>query len=223
MKVEKLVHLHLYKERRKEVLLNGVCNDGKGCTQKHQEWFDVTVEYARSVVNIWAEWIQLEPYDNAGSLKSEWVQAFKIINWQMSDFEKTSWTKITSPITPSLKKEDEDKVKIKSETEVEDIESIPMHSNARRRVARHIKDEEAEAENNIKAKFDSIPEVPRTRIHTRLQVPVKKEEFRVKVKVEAVDEIQLPRPSRSTRVVRSLYTTTERESGFGKSQLVAAC
>jgi hypothetical protein len=42
-KVEFLVHRHLHKHRRREILISGACNGGKGCRHVHKEWFDVSM------------------------------------------------------------------------------------------------------------------------------------------------------------------------------------
>jgi hypothetical protein len=71
-KVERLVHASLYNQRRREALVNGACNNGRGCHVKHEEWFEVTLEILREVVGLWIRWFECIPYNNQGCLKSEW-------------------------------------------------------------------------------------------------------------------------------------------------------
>jgi hypothetical protein len=72
-KVESLVHSILYRERRRELLLSGACNGGKGCPTVHEEWFDVTLERLADVIERCKQWIRTWPYEN-GMLKPVWVE-----------------------------------------------------------------------------------------------------------------------------------------------------
>jgi hypothetical protein len=72
-KMESLVHAALYNQRRREALVNGACNNGRGCHKKHREWIEVTLEVLREVVRRWIRWFKCIPYDEQGCLKSEWV------------------------------------------------------------------------------------------------------------------------------------------------------
>jgi hypothetical protein len=73
-KMESLIHATLYHERRREALVNGACNDGRGCHKEHKEWFEVTLERLQEVVGEWIRWFERTPYDKDGHLKSEWVE-----------------------------------------------------------------------------------------------------------------------------------------------------
>jgi hypothetical protein len=97
MKVEKLVHRHLYSQNRHECLIDAACNGGKGCHKKHKEWFEgVSDDYAVSVAQAWVDWISLEPYDHEGVLKVEWVQQTKLFELRASGDIWMRWTKITA-------------------------------------------------------------------------------------------------------------------------------
>jgi hypothetical protein len=74
MKVEHLVHRQLHRQNRRECLVSGRCNNGRGCPSKHKEWFEgVSDAYAENVVRAWARWIERDPYDVDGYLKNVWV------------------------------------------------------------------------------------------------------------------------------------------------------
>jgi hypothetical protein len=73
-KVEFLVHRHLHKYRRREILISGACNGGKGCRHVHKEWFDVSSDLASFVVNAWVRWMSNVPYDEIGYLKPIWIE-----------------------------------------------------------------------------------------------------------------------------------------------------
>lgn len=98
MKVERLVHRHLHRERRKEILVNEACNDGKGCKKRHHEWFEgISNEYAQSVVQAWAGWIELRPYDEEGRLKPMWIEQIKLLNLYGDGDIWMEWTAIRVP------------------------------------------------------------------------------------------------------------------------------
>lgn len=73
-KMESLVHATLYHKRRREALVNGACNGGRGCGSKHREWIEVTRELLKEVVDVWMRWFESVPYDKDGCLKPEWVE-----------------------------------------------------------------------------------------------------------------------------------------------------
>jgi T5orf172 domain len=75
VRVEKLVHLSLANERRREVGQSGaVANMGGGCPGcgvNHKEWFEVEETRARDVARMWAYWASRGPYDSTGRLRVE--------------------------------------------------------------------------------------------------------------------------------------------------------
>jgi hypothetical protein len=71
-KIESLVHATLYNERRREVLVNGKCNGGRGCPTRHIEWLEVTEKRLRGVVDKWIRWFEATPYKK-GKLRPKWV------------------------------------------------------------------------------------------------------------------------------------------------------
>jgi hypothetical protein len=74
MKVERLVHCYLNKERRRENLSGGKCNEGKGCHKRHQEWFEVDLTYVKDVVSLWGNWMKTgQPYGGDGNLTTQWL------------------------------------------------------------------------------------------------------------------------------------------------------
>jgi hypothetical protein len=96
MKVEHLVHRHLYRQNRRECLVNGLCNNGNGCPTRHKEWFEGASDtYAEDVVKAWVGWINLEPYDKDGYLKEAWVFQTKVFNLSDSGDIWMRWAKIT--------------------------------------------------------------------------------------------------------------------------------
>lgn len=66
-RVERLVHIQLANLRMKEY------NGCPGCTQKHQEWFNVRSTRASEVISLWCDWMRLTPYDEDGKLTQYWV------------------------------------------------------------------------------------------------------------------------------------------------------
>lgn len=79
-RVERLIHLHLRSERFRENLLNHLCNSGRGCPTKHEEWFKVGLERLQKVVAVWKRFIESKPYDEKHGLKSWWQQQLKKID-----------------------------------------------------------------------------------------------------------------------------------------------
>lgn len=122
MKIEKLIHLQLSTHRLRENLQNGRCNEGKGCASRHQEWFDISLNQARSAVERWVEWMRITlPYDREGYLKKEWVGRVKTLRG--ADIDGVEWVEwMTSEVNPYL--------------------TPAFQSSASRRVARGTKQEE---------------------------------------------------------------------------------
>jgi hypothetical protein len=79
-RVERLIQVHLRKERFRESLVNGSCNSGKGCPKKHDEWFKIGLERLRKVVTVWKRFVESEPYDENNHLKPYWQQQLKKID-----------------------------------------------------------------------------------------------------------------------------------------------
>jgi T5orf172 domain len=57
-RVESLILTSLARERRLEV----VCNDGNGCSSRHNQWFEIDIELALATTRRWREWMSLHPY-----------------------------------------------------------------------------------------------------------------------------------------------------------------
>jgi len=79
-RVERLIQVHLRKERFRESLVKGSCNSGKGCPTKHDEWFKIGLERLRKVVTVWKRFVESEPYDENNHLKPYWQQQLKKID-----------------------------------------------------------------------------------------------------------------------------------------------
>jgi T5orf172 domain len=73
-KLESVVHATLYNQRRRECLVNGACNNGRGCHKTHREWLEVALNLLEEVVDTWIRWFECIPYNERGCLKSEWVE-----------------------------------------------------------------------------------------------------------------------------------------------------
>ncbi|KAK1971487.1 DUF1766-domain-containing protein [Colletotrichum sublineola] len=72
IKMEKVVHLHLANERRRDLACPGCCKEN-GTSTDHKEFFEVDVEKARAVVGMWAAWAGLGPFDQDGRLTAYWT------------------------------------------------------------------------------------------------------------------------------------------------------
>jgi hypothetical protein len=107
MKVEHLVHRQLYRQNRRECLVNELCNKGRGCSSRHKEWFEgVSDEYAELVVRAWVRWMNLKPYDLEGCLKHAWVIQAKLFDLTAPGDIWLRWTEIT--LMKAIKKEAEE-------------------------------------------------------------------------------------------------------------------
>lgn len=78
VKIEKLVHAQLWNERRKELSC-------PTCSKCHLEWFKVRESDVSQLISLWTTWSRLEPYDDTGCLKKEWVD--KLDEVDLSDPE----------------------------------------------------------------------------------------------------------------------------------------
>jgi hypothetical protein len=88
-RVERLIHHHLHDVRFREVCINpehvlgqialsdGFCNAGKGCQDRHQEWFKIELERLQSVMNLWKRFAESEPYDENHCLKPWWRERIR--------------------------------------------------------------------------------------------------------------------------------------------------
>lgn len=78
--VEKLIHVHLARERRNEIFTT-IPSCGHG---KHTEWFEVSDDRAKIVAEGWRKWMELEPYfQDQGKywvLKESWRSKLPIID-----------------------------------------------------------------------------------------------------------------------------------------------
>jgi hypothetical protein len=85
-KVEELVHCELQNFRR--VFKCRTCKNRKGTETEHQEWFAVDEEVALRAVQRWRRFIEMEPYDENGILKSNWSSMLKPRNMEHPDAEE---------------------------------------------------------------------------------------------------------------------------------------
>ncbi|KIN03866.1 hypothetical protein OIDMADRAFT_177952 [Oidiodendron maius Zn] len=148
MKVESLVHRHLHKQRRKETLIYGACNEGKGCTVHHKEWFVVSDELAKSTVEAWVSWMNQKPYDANGCLKPVWTEHVKLYNWNWRDGMWTEWTSITIPNDIGKVVKEVLDVAIKTEDE-EDSYKNEEHSEEQRAEEEHAEGKYSEEKHTI--------------------------------------------------------------------------
>ena len=74
-RVETLTHYELIEEWREELKC-------KKCSQKHQEWFEVSIERAKRVLREWASFfVEFEPYDSKdGLLKRRWMEVTRAMD-----------------------------------------------------------------------------------------------------------------------------------------------
>jgi hypothetical protein len=101
-RVERLIQVHLRKERFRESLVNGSCNSGKGCPTKHDEWFKIGLERLRKVVNVWKRFVESEPYDENNHLKPYWQQQLKKIDLSSNIDPWITWLeRILDTISPT--------------------------------------------------------------------------------------------------------------------------
>jgi len=112
-KVESLVQAILYRERRREVLVNGLCNGGKGCSTVHEEWFEVTLKRLVEIVELCKQWINTCPYEN-GILRTRWVEHIDKLYKAQSDPLLEDWrawldiakdTAVEETVPPKVKKQ----------------------------------------------------------------------------------------------------------------------
>ncbi|TDZ41341.1 hypothetical protein CTRI78_v009731 [Colletotrichum trifolii] len=86
VKIEKVVHLHLSNERRKEVC--------PSCAATHMEFFEVDESRAEATVRMWAAWARLGPFDELGELTPYWRQKLECLDpddpdcWEKYVFDK---------------------------------------------------------------------------------------------------------------------------------------
>ncbi|KAL0942164.1 chitin synthase [Colletotrichum truncatum] len=78
VKMERIIHLHLGNERRKETKC-------PGCEKNHIEFFDVDTPRAEAVVMMWAVWARLRPFDEEGRLSQCWAQKLNEMNTEDPD------------------------------------------------------------------------------------------------------------------------------------------
>jgi hypothetical protein len=131
-KLESLIHLSLYHERRSETRCNG-------CEKRHIEWFEVTLKRAKQVLRMWKAWIETEPYDEDGNLKPVWTKHIERFRMDKMNSSLESWwdwidiTILAKDMTVDVKKEFiEDKT----------IESAPRVTTEKPVSKKDVKDEE---------------------------------------------------------------------------------
>jgi hypothetical protein len=116
-KVESLIHLTLYLERRTEI----GCNGNKGCKTTHKEWFEVTLERAKHVLGIWKRWIETQPYDKKGNLKPIWIKHIEQTRKTKTNCSLESWRDwidiaiLAKGTTRDVKPESVDATKVETE------------------------------------------------------------------------------------------------------------
>lgn len=125
MKLEKLVHAYLHRERRRVVLYEGKCNYGLGCTSKHIEWFEIKLNKAMEVVKMLGQWIQSnDPYEPTGELKIEWLVKAKEAALHTSNEEDFWRTFTTSSRLETELESHNTTIEIGAKTDEHDIASI---------------------------------------------------------------------------------------------------
>jgi hypothetical protein len=152
-KIEGLVHATLYHERRREVLVNGKCNGGRGCETKHKEWLEVTEEHLRDVVDAWIRWFGTNPYEK-GKLGSKWKDYIDNLRKTQSKDLAEPWRQwIDIGISADGKTvrakiemvEDKGTVirnaKVKTEIKMDPDDEVPDFAELGRRYRQHIKKE----------------------------------------------------------------------------------
>jgi hypothetical protein len=170
-KVESLVGAILYRQRRRENLVGGLCNGGKGCPTVHEEWFEVTLECLRDVVKLCSRWIRTWPYEN-GILKPRWVEYINKLyeaqsndpleDWHIAKFAEGS---TVEEVVPSKVKEEKGIVithtEIKTELDDTVLANVPdlrqeLITSSRKYVQRmkKLKDENREEEHPTKYSVD---------------------------------------------------------------------
>jgi hypothetical protein len=101
-RVERLIQVHLRKERFRESLVNGICNSGKGCPKKHDEWFKIGLERLRKVVAVWIRFVESKPYDENNNLTPYWQQQLKKIDLSSNIDPWFTWLeRILDSISPT--------------------------------------------------------------------------------------------------------------------------
>jgi hypothetical protein len=110
-KVERLIHICLHQERKREH--PGACNSGNGCPRGHIEWFEVALSRLKDVAAAWQRWIEMKPYDEKGSLKQVWRTRFKSV---ASSGLPDSWRQWIDfmPVKVELRNEIKLDIKVKS-------------------------------------------------------------------------------------------------------------
>ncbi|KAF4444040.1 hypothetical protein F53441_11257 [Fusarium austroafricanum] len=105
-KMESLIHLTLHKESR-----TASCPEIE-CTRKHREWFEISEDEARSVVEIWHQFGKLMPYDDWGNLKDEWKEYASGILKEDCVTPAKMWLKtdLVEAMGKTIQRSDEDKL-----------------------------------------------------------------------------------------------------------------
>jgi hypothetical protein len=121
-RVERLVHMHLHAERKRELLVSGCCNGGIGCASKHQEWFEVSIARATQIIKGWADWFKCQPYDQTQEwvLKPEWHLRTKGVFGSRGDFWVQFWLMEIERVVVKDKNVVKNKTVVKNEVVVKD-------------------------------------------------------------------------------------------------------
>lgn len=147
MKVEHLVHRQLYRQNRRECMIDSLCNGGRGCASRHKEWFEgVSDMYAEAVVRAWVRWINLEPYDAEGFLKPAWIIQTKLFNLNATGDIWMRWTEIAL-------------VKVPKEEPKEEAINVAIKAEKVLRTARELSSQLAPPKSKVSTTLSEIREV----------------------------------------------------------------
>ncbi len=72
-RVERLVHAQLWARRKRE-------EQCLGCGGGHKEFFEMRLHEVNAVIGLWAEWMEHNPYDEYGLLKTEWQEKLQEVD-----------------------------------------------------------------------------------------------------------------------------------------------
>ncbi|KAF5554960.1 hypothetical protein FPHYL_8341 [Fusarium phyllophilum] len=103
-KMEKLIHQTLHREKKRASCPN------KACNTKHQEWFKITEDKTRRVIEIWQQFSKLNPYDDKGDLGDHWAR-YKLTQlddeclWNTKRWLATEWVKLITEAVEALMQE----------------------------------------------------------------------------------------------------------------------
>lgn len=97
--LEKIVEIALARYRREEQQ----CKWNANCGKKHREWYEISVDQARKVIERWAAWItKYRPWGPDHALKPEWMsllEKYRIASRSLDQHEGLwdSWLRMEGP------------------------------------------------------------------------------------------------------------------------------